>query len=358
VITIFFNRLAAILVLSFAGFTLVAHAGQTEEGSEVSGSSLVETFTPPSQKNVTPPKYPRTRQLRNQEGWVQLNFMVDPEGKPYDITVADSSKDSGFEESAMKSVEQWEYQPAVLNGEAIDAGAGVFITFELSGGEPGATARFVTRYRRLMKFIDQDDKEQASLIFDKLENMSRNLYEEAYLNLARYNYYKAWGGDPTILYGAISRAAAMDKDRGFLPDELLTSVLASKFALEIKLNKLAKALKTAAILQRRDLPEAKQSQIQAVVEQIQVIKETGQFFAAEDIIRQDNRGFHNLVHNRFHLAEVEGDIAELRLHCDRGYVGFIFDPERVYSVSDDWDNCSLVLIGTPGTRYTLMQGNF
>ena len=351
------NRFAALVLLSSVGFLLAVNAVQAES-PEVSDKIAVETFTPPSRVIAAPPKYPRTRQIRNQEGWVKLNFMIDPEGKPYDITVSESSKDTGFEDSAVKSVEQWEYQPAVLNGESIDAGTSVFITFELSGGEPGATARFVTRYKRLLKFIDQDNKEQATLIFDKLENMSRNLYEEAYFNLAHFNYSKAWGGDPAILYGAISRAAAMDKDRGFLPDELLTSVLANKFSLEIKLNKLANALKTASILQQRDLPAARQAQIQSVVEQIKLIKETGQFFSAKDTVRQDNRGFHNLVHNRFHLADVEGDIAELRLHCDRGYVGFIFDAERVYSVSDDWDNCSLILIGTPGTRYTLMQGNF
>ncbi len=352
-----FNWFTALLLLSSAGFLLAANTAQAES-LEVSDKIEVETFTPPSRVTAAPPKYPRTRQIRNQEGWVKLNFMIDPEGKPYDITVSESSKDTGFEDSAVKSIEQWEYQPAILNGEAIDAGTSVFITFELSGGKPGATARFVTRYKRLLKLIDQDNKEQATLEFGKLENMSRNLYEEAYFNLARYNYQKTWGGDSTILYGAISRAAAMDKDRGFLPDEVLTSVLASKFSLEIQLNKLANALETASILQKRELPIAKQAQIQTVVEQINLIKETGQPFSAQDLIRKDNRGFHNLVHNRFYLADVKGDIAELRLHCDRGYVGFIFDPERVYSVSDDWDNCSLILIGTPGTRYTLMQGNF
>lgn len=351
------RRFSVLLLLSPAGFLWPANAVHAES-LEVSDNIAVETFTPPSRTVTVPPKYPRTRQIQSQEGWVKLNFMIDPEGKPYDITVAESSNDTRFEESAVKSIEQWEYQPAILNGESIDAGTSVFITFELSGGEPGATARFVTRYKRLLRFIEQDNKEQANLLFDKLEDMSRNLYEEAYFNLARFNYYQTWGGDPTILYGAISRAAAMDKDRGFLPDALLTSVLASKFSLEIKLNKLANALKTASILQQRDLSSQQQAHVQSVVEQINLIKDTGQPFSTADLIRQDNRGFHYLVHNRFHLADVEGDVAELRLHCDRGYVGFIFDPERVYSVSDDWNNCSLILIGTPGTRYTLMQGNF
>ena len=350
-------RWVGVVFLVSASCAAVAVA-EPQQGVENSVDSLVETFSPPAQKNVSPPKYPRSRQIRNQEGWVRLNFMVDPDGKPYDITVAESSKDPVFESYAIESVEAWEYQPAVLNGESIDAGAGVFITFELQGGKPGASRIFVKRYKRLLKLISQDDKEQATEELLQLEQMDRNLYEEAYFNLARFDYCQSWDGDTTVLYDAITRAAAMDKDRGFLPEELLTSVLFNRFSLELKLNRLANALKTASILQGRDLTTAQQARIQSVSEQINAIRKTGQPFSTKDVIRQDNRAVHTLMHNRFALTEVDGDIAELRLHCDRGYVGFIFDPDRVYSVGDDWDNCALILIGTPDTHYTLVQGSF
>ena len=62
-----------------------------------------------------------------------MNFMVDPKGKPYEIEVTDSIGDEAFRKAALKAVEIWRFEPAMLNGEAIDAGHRHRITFELTG---------------------------------------------------------------------------------------------------------------------------------------------------------------------------------------------------------------------------------
>ena len=52
----------------------------------------IETFTLPKLRwaEIEPPKYPRRQAAKGQEGWVRMNFMVDPKGKPYEIEVTDS----------------------------------------------------------------------------------------------------------------------------------------------------------------------------------------------------------------------------------------------------------------------------
>ena len=69
-----------------------------------------------------------------------------------------------------------------------------------------------------------------------------------------------------------------------------------------------------------------------------------------------NRHIHNLARNRFSIADIEGDVAELHLHCDRGYVGFSFDPKVVYQVQQGWSNCALIVIGNPGTIMSIVEG--
>jgi TonB family protein len=330
----------------------VAASEKTTVGTRVP----IETFTPPKRETAKVPSYPRARQARGQEGWVRMNFMIDPTGKPYDITVVSSSNDAAFETKAVSSVEQWMYRPAMLDGKPIDAGTEVMITFELEGGKPGASARFVKRYKRFMKSIGENDLQRAKTQLTELEEMSRNLYEEAYFHLARFNYYQNTNAGVGELYDAIIRAAAMDQNRGFLPENLLTSVLSTKLSLELKQNKLADAQATATVLQAREVSEKQAAYLTSVTDRISQIKASNKAFAINDVLRGDNNGVQSLLHNQFALTNVAGDIAELRLHCDRGYIGFIFDPDITYRVRDDWQECKLILIGNPQTTYTLVQG--
>lgn len=55
-----------------------------------------------------------------------MNFMVNPEGEPYEIEVTDFVGDEAFRKAALKAVETWRFEPAMLNGEAIDAGHCVY----------------------------------------------------------------------------------------------------------------------------------------------------------------------------------------------------------------------------------------
>ena len=62
-----------------------------------------------------------------------MNFMVDTQGKPYEIEVTDAIGNEAFVKAALKAMENYRYDPATLNGEAIDAGYGQRFTFSLTG---------------------------------------------------------------------------------------------------------------------------------------------------------------------------------------------------------------------------------
>ncbi len=47
---------------------------------------------------LTSNAYPRNEVTDGREGWVVLNMMIDPKGKPYEVMVADSSGNPAFEE--------------------------------------------------------------------------------------------------------------------------------------------------------------------------------------------------------------------------------------------------------------------
>src|SRR5579862_9010922 len=47
--------------------------------------------------------YPEGERSRRREGWVRLNMMIDPKGKPYEITVLDSSGNPVLENAAVRA---------------------------------------------------------------------------------------------------------------------------------------------------------------------------------------------------------------------------------------------------------------
>jgi len=67
------------------------------------------------------PRYP-SRALKNGiEGWVQVRFFIDTDGKPTDVVVVQSEPRGTFNDAAIKSVKKWRFSPArnQATGEAV-----------------------------------------------------------------------------------------------------------------------------------------------------------------------------------------------------------------------------------------------
>ena len=92
----------------------------------------LEVFIGPKPIDLKTPKYPRKEQRLGKEGWVQLNFMISPEGKPYEVVVTDSVGSEAFEKTALRTLKRWTYEPALMDGVPIDAGSNFKIVFALT----------------------------------------------------------------------------------------------------------------------------------------------------------------------------------------------------------------------------------
>ena len=63
--------------------------------------------------------YPRSALKRGIEGYVDVQFDVDKQGKTQNIMVVGSSPAGVFERAAMKAVSQWKYQPKTESGTPV-----------------------------------------------------------------------------------------------------------------------------------------------------------------------------------------------------------------------------------------------
>jgi TonB family protein len=318
------------------------------------GRIQVDTFTLPESKKLAALKYPSIHQRRGQEGWVVLNYMINTSGKAYDIHIGDSSGGRGFEKAAVQSIEKAIYKPALLNGNTIDAGASMRFTFQLEGAVHGAGQKFHKTYRWLLKAIESDDREKSDRLMGRLKVARNSLYEGAYFYVASFFYFKQWGSE-LQQHEAILKATYIDKGDGFLPEKLLTSLLWSRLSLEFKLNMLAGALNTIDLLRERGLNDEILSKLYTKEQKVEAVRVSDKAFSVANRINGNYRAQHSLLKSSFHISNIEGRIAELRVHCDKGYLGFSFDPDINYRVKSGWRECELTVIGDPDTAFIVVE---
>ncbi len=85
------------------------------------------------EKSVSP-KYPKRAMTRSIEGWVKVEFTVTKDGTTQDLQVIESSERLAkhFSNSAISAVEQWRFEPRVLDGQVIAQRSETMVQFKLA----------------------------------------------------------------------------------------------------------------------------------------------------------------------------------------------------------------------------------
>lgn len=312
----------------------------------------LELYTPPRLISQLPPQYPRGEQFAGREGWVGLRFMVDTEGKPYEIAVTESTGIEAFERAAVEAVQAWRFEPAQFDGVPLDASVTRKITFQFDQPSTGARAEFVKNYKRLTTAIERGDRAAADQYLAQLE--VTNLYEDAYLGLAGYFYAAAWGSR-TERIAALRRAVAEEDDARYLPLEPYQAALRELLKLQLESNDMAAAYLTLQRIRKGDVSDAERQELERIAALIEALRSDERSFVHEGEFGASSSWFLWLLKSRFRIVVDSGGITEIKLRCDRGYVMFRYDPELEYRVEHKGGLCSMELIGDPGTRFRLVQ---
>jgi len=78
------------------------------------------------------PQYPPKARQRRLEGWVDIEFTIGPAGTVANPKVIGASPPGVFEQSALRAIRRWRYNPKVVDGVAVERpGIKVRIRFQL-----------------------------------------------------------------------------------------------------------------------------------------------------------------------------------------------------------------------------------
>lgn len=321
-------------------------------GTPTEQSIVTEVLVAPKVVRLnTRDQYPYEEIRRSGEGRVQLGFMVDTAGKPFEVTVEDSTGNKAFEEAATRALERSKFEPGTLNGRPVESASQMQFVFSIIGVEPGADREFINSYKSLIGAIKARDRAHADIAIKAVK--IQNLYEDAYFGLASYYYAIAWGNESDQLRG-LRRATASDNKpqvwRGSEYDDIVFRYL----SLLMKLHHYGEAMATWTRRQKTAVDPSLRAQFKPFAEQLEAIRTNDTEY---DVAGAMPDGSWNLLlfKKHFRATVTEGHISDIKLRCQKAFVRFGFDPALEYKVQSKYGDCSIELEGERGTQFALTQ---
>ena len=324
---------------------------QIPDGSAPAQQIPTEVLVAPRLFKPLQIEYPLKEIRQFGEGWVNLGLMVDPTGKPFEVTVTSSSGNKVFEKQAIEAVERAAFTPGLLNGQPIESATEFKVVFVFSEPMTGARAEFVDRYHTLQKAIKAKDRGAADAALKHLE--VNNLYEDAFFGLVTYEYALEWGDEAQQLAG-LQRAIAHEKGAHYLGKREFQSVQLESLVLDVKLRHYAEAMAAWSSLLRSGIDSATIEKLLPMIHQVDHIRLLDQTYDVPGSM-PDGTWQLELFEPNFRISVSQGHLSQVKLRCAKGFVRFAFDPTLEYKVATKYGNCAMELDGDPGTAFILTQ---
>lgn len=300
--------------------------------------------------------YPPKELRLGREGWVVVSYVVNTDGSVSDAIVIDSDGGKGFEKHGLKYIRKARFIPAKLNGATVkSSNAKHKLNWELAAGRRGVSKKFLSRYRTLRKYLEENElAEYESRIDDFNEKLVKNYEERAWFSLLQSNYYRI-NGDKKNYLAYLNRTLGYESPA--LPKTMYTSALSSLYTEQVSQGKYVEAFETA---QRISNKYSKHPDIKSVLKhkdyviaslaQIEVIITQGR------IENEEQPWHHNLYRKHISVKVEEGKLDKLELRCERKTTTLdISDLSVLWKIPKSWGNCTAQFWGKAGTQLKLLE---
>lgn len=337
---------------------LITAAGVTSRAAESASAPIpatnavaVDVFKAPTIKNWAGAQYPESERSQGNEGWVRLSMMIDPEGKPYEISVVDSLGGAAFEKIAIAAAKRSTFLPATQDGKPVHSGYEMKTRFAINMLEKAADPTFISTYGKLVKAVQEGKKDSADLLLPRLQ--ASNLYEDAYRNFALYQYYVKWGSEEQRLEALNGALAGEGTDR-YLGRQAFLTAMEAKLVIDLKTHRFGDALSSWAVLSKT-APAEQLKLLQPAMAAVAALQNTHDPVRTSGEIIKGTSWFTSLFRRQFEVVVQSGAVSEIKLRCEKSYVFFLYQAGVRYDVAEAAGRCSMQIIGDPGTKFELVQ---
>ncbi len=302
---------------------------------------------------VAPPR-PTSRFGPGPEGWVVLHFSIMADGSTTNVEVLDAMPETFRSGDVVDAVEEWTFQPAHVNGAAVDwHNNTVVFNADLAEIPNISGPRFSTPYTAVQAMVNEGNLDQAA------REAEANLREATYslhdigLGNMQLALVQMQRQDMHLAHQAITRATLPEVTQ--LTTEELDVALQYRFIIELALGRYMEALDS---YQRRDelagIPAG-----DVMMRQVAEIREALEgdiTLGARGKILDRERGWYFIPSRRtFTLGDVTGDLDAIRVVCNQRIATLQYQPDVEWSLPANWGVCSLTVVGARNSTFTLYE---
>jgi hypothetical protein len=310
---------------------------------------VLAQIVPPQPLQETQPEAPRNRADVPLEGWVVLRYSVLADGSTDNIVVIDRQPPLIPRQRAVAAVEEWAYEPATVDGSAIDWHNNEAVVVYRSE-DARLSPLFFRAYDATQALVQEGNllwarrnNQRTLQRASRLDVIGPVLIQAVIINLRL--------GDPHAAYAALARAT--DPRVGVLPDDGLITALKYRNLLELQLGDRIGALAT---LERRNAlaPVPDNDPVLARAAYLeQALREGATIGHRAKII--DNVWRRTLNRQIFAITRVEGEIDGIRAVCDRRVAELEYAPDSEWTLPESWGACAVAVEGRDDTEFRLYE---
>ncbi len=356
-----------------AALTLPLFAVASEDAEDVGNSEVataIQTVIESSQKTIranqtdrTAPNYPPLEARNGREAWVHVTYCIDEAGVIQNVSVLDSVGNKAFDKAAIDAVEQWQYEPAVLDGKPIwQSRNEVYVSFSIETVHSRrASRKFVRRFHAIGDHIEAQRLAEADSLFRKVyEDFDLSLYELAKLWAQRVRY-EGLIGDMYRLDMALHRATASHGE--WIDNKSYIQLLDLLVKVELNLGKYHEAVHSFEDLVDASDDENEQvAALRPTIEQVltlingeNILEINAEIRTKEDCNNCDDSWHFTPVRNEFSLTNVVGTVTSIDMRCDHKRYEALASDNVEWHIPESWGTCAVQIYGEPGTTFNVLM---
>jgi TonB family protein len=315
-------------------------------------ASAQAQVVPPRALEQSPPPPPENRFGIPMEGWVVLRYTILPDGRTANVRVVDRMPPTIVERAAVSAVEAWTFEPATIDGAAIEwRNNESVVVFDLPMVPLEPSAFFIPAYLEADEFLKSGEHDKALKRNEGvLATQTSRLGEVGLVQVQKAAIHIALG-DLHAAYAAI--LLATDPRVPALSPTDLKSALQYRNALELELGDAAGALATFA--RRNEIEPVPANDPMAA--QAAAIEQAlgGEAPIAIKAKILDKSWTHVPTRRTFAISDVTGQIETIQVECDRRGAELEFAADTEWTLPETWGACTLMVEGDRDTEFVLYE---
>jgi TonB family protein len=301
-------------------------------------------------------EYPDTMIRDKVEGYVQFDVRVTEQGDAGELSLIAAVGPPELVRETAQAVKTWKWKPATLEGKPVAINTLTQMTFR-SGVRPGARREFLTAYQGARKHIENEQWSEAKAVLDSAEGSPNlNLYERGMLaNLAAQVAMKQ--GD----YFEARRTSQLASNHSstVLPRPVALGLWRTLIQASFAVGDIVGGLDAFDQLKSKGFGDP-DTPIAKFVAEEKAKADAMPMLAISARIPQP--GFAEslrlgLYRRVFSFKEVTGKLDRFVLSCKQQAVEFQVTDDGEWRVPANFSECNILVQGTPGTTFKVVQAN-